>query len=466
MKQFRLGELTDAMNGKLIGGDPNSIVTNFAIDSREAATGSLFFALTGERTDGHNYLPHVMAGGAVGAVVHQQLKGDLLPQILVDDTRLAMGRMAKWYRKQFDVKVLGVTGSTGKTSAKEMLAAALGVQYSVLKNEGNLNTEVGLPLTLMGLGKEHEVAVLEMAMRGKGQIEWLAEVSQPQLGLITNIGISHMELLGNRDGIAEAKSELLQALPADGIAILPRDDDYFEFMRKLSPSEVITFGKHPEADVRVMEANLTDEGETECRFSLKGKRFYLLLPVLGKHHAMNAAAALAGAIALKVDPEPALDGLKDVRLPAMRMEVLRGNGLMLILDAYNANPQSMNAALQTLGEMSHGRRTIAILGDMAELGSLSEQGHREVGQTVAQVSPDQLITLGPKAKLIAEVAIENGYPSSKITLTEEITETSQAVEVLAQENDLILIKGSRVLEMERIAEQLLGQKISSKGEAL
>ncbi|MEI6512961.1 MAG: UDP-N-acetylmuramoyl-tripeptide--D-alanyl-D-alanine ligase [bacterium] len=466
MRQFRLGELADAMNGKLIGGDPNSIVTNFAIDSREAATGSLFFALTGERTDGHNYLPQVMAGGAVGAVVHRQQKGDLLPQILVDDTRLAMGRMAKWYRKQFDVKVLGVTGSTGKTSAKEMLAAALGVQYSVLKNEGNLNTEVGLPLTLMGLEKEHEVAVLEMAMRGKGQIEWLVEVSQPQLGLITNIGISHMELLGSRDGIAEAKSELLQALPADGIAILPRDDDYFEFMRKLAPSEVITFGIHPEADVRVMEANLTDEGETECRFSLKGKRFYLLLPVLGKHHAMNAAAALAGAIALKVDPEPALDGLKDVRLPAMRMEVLRGNGLILILDAYNANPQSMNAALQTLGEMSHGRRTIAILGDMAELGSLSEQGHREVGQTVAQVLPDQLITLGSKAKLIAEVAKENGYPSSKIILTDELTETSQAVEVLAQENDLILIKGSRVLEMERIAEQLLGQKISSKGEAL
>jgi UDP-N-acetylmuramoyl-tripeptide--D-alanyl-D-alanine ligase len=330
-----------------------------------------------------------------------------------------------------------------------MIACALGARFKVLAGEKNFNNEIGVPKTLFGLSPEHQAVVIEMAMRGAGQIAWLAEISRPQIGVITNIGISHIELLGSRDNIAAAKAELLDALPEEGLAVLNSDDDYCDFLRSRCHCPIVTYGVKNDAGFRAVEARFSDEGS---RFHINGVEFRIGAP--GVHHVINACAASATASHMGIPLDEVSAKLEDFRAPSMRMEsITRADGTTILNDAYNAAPDSMRAALETLQILAGGRRTVAVLGDMRELGDHSTESHRYVGETAGSAGIDLLITVGEAAAGIADGAMERLGPSKIERFADTVTAASQ-VPSMIRPGDLILVKGSRAMEMEKIVRAL------------
>ncbi|HXG24459.1 MAG TPA: UDP-N-acetylmuramoyl-tripeptide--D-alanyl-D-alanine ligase, partial [Chthonomonadales bacterium] len=290
MEPISIAEAADALRARVIG-SAEGRATSISTDTRRGVQGALFFALRGESTDGHQFVAQAFHQGAAGAVVEHEIVGAGAPQLVVADTLEALGNLARFYRRRFDIPVVAVTGSVGKTSTKEMIACALNARYRTLASEKNFNNEIGVPHTLFALEHTHQAAVLEMAMRGPGQIARLAEIARPSVGVITNIGLSHIELLGSRQAIASAKAELLESLPIDGIAVLPADDDYFAFLRDRCPCPIITFGVEKPADFRASEVTFSEEGAP--RFRIHGVEVTLRAP--GVHHVVNATAACAAA---------------------------------------------------------------------------------------------------------------------------------------------------------------------------
>ncbi|MFN4032970.1 MAG: UDP-N-acetylmuramoyl-tripeptide--D-alanyl-D-alanine ligase [Fimbriimonadales bacterium] len=459
-RAMRLSEVIEATGAKALHiTAPESVqVHAVATDSRVVERGDLFVALRGNRTDGHQYLQEVFDRGAVAALVeYVPLGAEGMPLLRVSNTLEALGRLARHYRRQFNAAVVGVTGSTGKTTTKEMIAVALeaGYPHAVHRSAGNYNTEIGVPMTLFELDQTHHYLVQEMAMRGRGQIAYLAEIAEPRVGVITQIGWSHIEQLGSREAIAEAKSELLQSLPQEGIAILPRDDKFYELLRSRCACETVyTFGRHPESHARLTEVQLGEAftaGEVVLSLPHLQARVWLELPYLGEHLLTNAAAALLTAVALGVEPNAAARALRLVQMPEMRMGIQRQpDGWTLINDAYNANPDSMRAALQVLLCQVPARRRIAVLGDMKELGAFSMRLHWSLGRWLAGQALDYLILVGTEVLWTAAAAREGGFPSSRLLHFETPQQAREWLLRNVQAGDCVLLKGSRALGLEQV----------------
>lgn len=463
MEAMDLIHAAEAMGAQIIG-EASGTVTSVCTDTRQIQPGALFFALQGEHSDGHAYLETAFAGGANAAVVSRAVKSAAGPLLLVPDTLRALGDLACSYRRQFEIPVLGITGSVGKTSTKEMIAAVLRTTCRTLASAKNFNNEIGVPLTLFQLTGEHQAAVIEMGMRGLGEIDRLAEITRPSMGLITNIGYAHIERLGSREKIAEAKSELLAHLPVNGIAILPYYDPFFEYLRSRVPfgCPIWTYGEVPANETRNALRPDIFGVATQAGFtvSVDGQEFALRLQAPGQHHRHNALAALAVACTLHIPLDRALEALGHWTGAEGRMTIRHApHGLTILDDCYNAGPESMTSALATLQQIASGRR-IAVLGDMRELGDFAPEAHRIVGQVAGRTGLDYLITVGALAGGIADEALScsghNGMQVPKIIRFSGTEEAVAEMPALVDPGDTILVKGSRAMEMEKIVSVLTG----------
>ena len=443
-----------AIRGELIAGDLDTKITGVSTDTRTLEEGDLFVALTGESSDGHKFLHEALAKGASGVVVSRKVEARRLA-IRVEDTLTALGDLAAYYRSKFKPLVVGVTGSVGKTTTKEMIAAVAAAKGPVLKNAGNFNNEIGLPLTLLQLSPRHKTAVVEMAMRGPGQIEYLAKIARPSIGVITNIHMSHIEILGTMDAIADAKSELLGYLPADGVAVLNADDAYFQFLSSRANSRIVSFGESPSADVQAVSAGIDAKGC--CTFEVKTPNgtFDVRIPVPGEHNIKDALAAIAVGEELGIPHDAIREALAGFKPPEKRSNVVptRG-GFVVIDDTYNASPASVQSALKTLA-MMEGERKIAVLGDMLELGEHAPAAHLEVGRTASEAGIDMLVVVGQMAKLIARGAIDAGMPIASVSEYDDSWRAAKELPEKVRERDVVLVKGSRAMKMERVVEGLL-----------
>ena len=431
--------------------------TGVSVDTRRLRAGDVFFAIRGERTDGHQYVGEALSRGACAAVVRADclVEGWQAGLIVVDDTVQALGRAAKGYRGLFGGPVVCITGSSGKTTTKEMTALTLSPLGPVAKSVGNYNNEIGLPLSVFGLGPAHRSAVFELAMRGCGQIQYLAQIAQPRVGVIVNVGSAHLELLGSQKAVAEAKAELLEELPGDGTAVLPADSRWFdELARRCRCGQVISFGLSDRADVRIVGYAEADGG---CSFTVEvgGAGYEITLCAPGQHLALDAAAALAAAWAVGVDPAEAADALRSFSPPDMRGTVLRSaKGFTVVNDAYNANPDSMAAALRSLRARPGG--PVALLGCMAELGESSEEHHKAVGALAAELGLRLLVVVGPLGAWIAQGAREAGMAEDAVLEFDEPEAAGRYLREVLGPGDVVLVKASRAAKLERAVAALLG----------
>ncbi|MGH2425449.1 MAG: UDP-N-acetylmuramoyl-tripeptide--D-alanyl-D-alanine ligase [bacterium] len=455
--RLAIEDILKATGGRLTKPDsrsPMPLVTGVSTDTRSIQPGDLFVPLRGPRADGHDFIPEAFRHGAVATLASRRVPTlpDRAVVIEVPDTLRALGRVATAHRRTLDVAVVGITGSVGKTTTTKMCAAVLSTRYRVAQTKEDWNSEIGVPLTLLSLDREHEVAVIEMGMRGLGQIAELVEMAQPSIGVVTSIGESHLELLGSIENIARAKGELIAGLPGSGTAILNEDDARTGDLSALAPSRVLTFGLSPEADVR--GANLRMDGGGMTFFiTMRERTVEAHVRTWGRHNVMNALTAAAAGTALDVDLEDVVRGLKEFSPPKMRLQPVRLGDVLLINDAYNASPASMRAAFEVLLALGTSRRRLAVLGEMRELGEASESLHRDVGATAAAAA-ELLITVGAGARAIAEGALEAGVTPGHVHHTASTDQASAVLKTVMRSGDVILIKGSRALEMERIVEAL------------
>ncbi|MCL6519233.1 MAG: UDP-N-acetylmuramoyl-tripeptide--D-alanyl-D-alanine ligase [Armatimonadetes bacterium] len=460
MEGITIQEVIAATGGDLLGGDASAKATGVSIDTRTLKPGDLFFALRGERTDGHAYVDEAIKKGASGIVIAENSclpKADV-PVVGVSDTLWALGDLASYYRSKFDVRVVAITGSVGKTTTKEMTASVLSRKWNVLKNAANFNNEIGVPLTLFQLDRTHEMVVLEMAMRGLGEIRRLSQIAKPHIGVITNIGISHIERLGSQGAIAEAKSELLSELPPDGIAILNAEDGYFEFLKHRFAGRIISFGSCKSADVIGARIKQAACGRYEFVLVVEGAAIKISIPVLGRYNVYNALAAAATGYALGVDLRLIREGLENFTPPAMRMELVRSRaGYVVLNDAYNASPASTLAALRTLQSLGGYKRRIAVLGDMLELGDYAPKAHKDVGAAAVETGVDMLIAVGELARGIAEGAQMRGLSDSAVQWFPDSLHAAEYLKKQVTNGDAILVKGSRAMKMEEIVRILLSE---------
>lgn len=455
MQPIKAKQVVEACRGELLSGDPETKITGVSTDTRTLQQGDLFFALTGESSDGHKFLADALSRGASGVVVSRKVESQRLA-IRVDDTLMALGDLAAFYRSKFTPVVVGVTGSVGKTTTKEMIAAVAAANGPVLKSAGNFNNEIGVPLTLLELSPKHKTAVIEMAMRGPGQIDYLGRMARPSIGVITNIHMSHIELLGSLDAIADAKSELLDSLPPDGTAILNADDDYFDYLKRRANARVISFGESEAADVRAVSAGLDSKGC--CAFEVRTPTgsFDVRIPVPGEHNIKDALAAIAVGEVLGIRHESMREALASYSPPEKRSNVIpTRSGVVVVDDTYNASPASVLSALKTL-KMMEGGRKIAVLGDMLELGEHALSAHLEVGRAAKENGVDVLVAVGQLAKLISRGARDAGLPVESVSEYEDSWQAARELPAKLRERDVVLVKGSRAMKMERVVEGLLG----------
>lgn len=458
--RFTPGELASATGGRFTGGTPADVV-GVSTDSRAIAAGGAFVALRGERFDGHDFLADAARAGAACAVVARNRSAAPapagLPLLEVDDTLAALGAIARHHRLRFPVPVVGVTGSNGKTTTREMIAAILATRGPVLKTEGNLNNEVGVPLTLLRLEPRHTAAVVEMGMNHRGEISRLAAIAEPRVGVVTNAFPAHLEGLGTVDGVADAKGELYKGLPADGVVVANADDPRMLHRARKSGRRVVTFsgGGEPDADVVVLDVLARDPDGMRFLLGIGTKELEVRLPLVGDHNAVNAAAAAAAALSLGCTDREIVRGLGEVRPVGRRLRVERlPSGVLLIDDCYNANPASMKAALRTLRQLAGEGRALAALGDMLELGPTEGDLHRELGRDAAAAGLGALATFGPRAALVREAAVDSGLPAADTFHTEDPQALAAFVRERLRPGDVLLVKGSRGMKLERLVEAL------------
>jgi UDP-N-acetylmuramoyl-tripeptide--D-alanyl-D-alanine ligase len=448
----RLSEVAAAVGGRLVGDDDT--IGSVSIDSRDVGTGTLFVALRGERTDGHRYVGEAMERGAVAALVEREITG-ASPAVMVDDTGRALLDLAADERASLTASVVGITGSTGKTCTKDLTAAVLSARYSVRASPASFNNEVGMPITLLGAESGADAIVCEMGSRGVGHVAMLCSVARPSVGIVTNVGVAHLELFGSRENIVRAKGELVEALPADGVAVLNADDEVVRGYASRTPARVVSFGTAPTADVRATEVELDDEGRASFALLGGGERDRVELSVPGDHMVPNALAAAACGTAMGLSLAECAAALKGARVSAWRMETFTtSGGVRVVNDAYNANPASMDAALRSARWLARGRRFIAVLGHMAELGPISREEHERVGSLAARMEVDRLITVGEHAMDIERAAVREGLALRDVANHPTAEEALADLEAYVRPGDVVLIKASRVAGLERLAEAL------------
>ena len=431
--------------------------TGVTTDSRAVKPGELFVALKGGNFDGHDYCVKAAELGAAGVVVSHDVEG--LPAgvsvFKVEDTLLAYQQLAHAYRlKQQGLKVFAITGSNGKTSTKDLLAACLGAKYKVVKTQGNFNNEIGLPKTLLSIQPDTDIAVVEMGMRGLGQIAELCRIAEPDSGLITNVGETHMELLGSMENIGKAKSEIVVDLPSDGFAVLNGDNEYVLAAADKTKAQVVYFGLGESCDYRGSDIVTSALGTTfTCTEKKSGKSVSVRLQLIGEHNVYNALSAIAGAACYGVPLEDSAKALATARLTGSRQEIIYIGDITFINDAYNASPASMEAALKTLAEAkkaAHGAvRTIAVLADMLELGAISEDAHRRVGRWAVENGVDYVLTYGPEAAYISEEVKKLGGETCHYA---DRQGAADKLRQLATAGDIILLKGSNSMQVGKMLE--------------
>jgi len=420
-------------------------------DSRKVTSGSLFVALKGEIFNGEDFAEDALSKGAAAVIVSKDFDKNLDGVVLkVDDTLTAYRQIAGAWRDRFNIPVVAVTGSNGKTTTKDLTAAALSGLGNVNKTSGNFNNEVGVPMTLLELNDKHTAAVVEIGMRGRGQIETLAKVVKPTIGIVTNVSEAHIELLGSIENIARAKGELVEAIPDGGTIILNADNRHTAAMKNLAGAgvNVVTYGLDTSADVTARDI-LIGSVATEFTLTYRGEDFDFEIPMLGRHNVSNALAAIAAGFTVGLNVEEIQRGISTLTTTKMRFEVIRRDGLTIVNDAYNASPASMRVAIKTSAEVYDGRK-IAVLGDMMELGDISEAVHREIGAELVENKFDVLITLGELGKFIAAGARDAGLKDVYTFDTHE--DAAKKILELVRDGDTILFKASHVMHMEKIIE--------------
>ena len=456
---FTLDDVLAGTRGRLIAGNRNAAFRAVAIDSRRAGLGDLFVAFRGQEHDGHDFVLDALTRGAAGALVEHVLEGQPWgspawtgqPVILATSTLQGLQDLARYWRCRHDCIVVGVTGSVGKTTTKDVIAGLLAQHMPVLRTPANLNTDIGVPLTLMQLEPSHRAAVLEMGMNDLGEIRLLARLALPSIGVVTNIQPSHLERLGTMDRIAEAKSELVQELPAAGLAVLNADDERVRHMAGKGRADVVLYGLAPEAAVAATDIESHGLGGIEFTVRYAQHQLRARMGLVGKHSVYAALAAVAVALRVGMSFEEAVGGLMRVE-NGIRLAAVRGiRGSTILDDTYNASPASTLAALNLLAEME-GRR-VAVLGDMLELGSFEGEGHRIVGRRAAGVA-DWLITVGARARTIAEEARTAGMHADAVESFDRNREVIHRLERGLRPGDFVLVKGSHSVELDEVVDAI------------
>jgi UDP-N-acetylmuramoyl-tripeptide--D-alanyl-D-alanine ligase len=455
-------EVLKATRGKLLQGEGNTLFQGISTDSRTVTEGELFIALKGFRFDGHHYVLEALEKKAGGVVIEEDKVGDIRwngyrakAVIAVKDTLFALGNIALDWRRKYRTPLVALTGSNGKTTTKEMIAACLETTFPILKTKGNLNNLIGLPLTLLTLTEKERVVVLEMGMNVPGEIRRLTEIAEPDVGLITNIQEVHLEGMESLERLKEEKGELFRKMRRDGTILVNQDDPRVVDLASDYPGQKITFGIEHPAEVMAKEIRLEGAEGTFFTLILEGEAMEIHLRLLGRHFIPNALSAIAVACLFGVEVKQVKEALENFKSIPMRMEIvpLKG-GKTLINDAYNANPHSMELALETLVEAKGEGRAIAVLGDMLELGNFTKEAHEQLGEKVSELSIDFLLALGEEAPIVVESAIRHGFPLERVRVVESHSEAISILKQMIQNGDWILVKGSRRMAMEKIVEGL------------
>lgn len=447
--RLSLREIEQYTGGKRFGADAQ--IEAVTIDSRQIPQNALYVAIKGERFDGHDFCGAAAQNGAAALVTEHEIETDL-PYVLVENTRQALLDIAKLHReKHKNVKVVGLTGSVGKTTTKEMTYAVLASQFRAIKTEGNLNNEIGMPKTLFRIDETTEAAVIEMGMNHFGEIARMTASCQPDIAVITNIGVSHIAYLGSRDGILQAKTEILQGMHPGSPLILNGDDDKLWGYKNPDYRQIYFAIDNRQADVRATEIR-EENGETAFTVCFDGKRQAVRIPTVGKHNVYDALAAFSAGLQCGIAPETAAAGLQNFVPAGMRQRIRETGGITVIEDCYNASPDSQKAALQVLCSLP-AKRKIAVLGDMLELGDYAEKAHRAVGAYAAEQQVDLLFCYGQNASWIAKEA-ENSVKTFAFTDKQALTD---ALLGEIQAGDTVLFKASRGMALEEVLEKLYGE---------
>jgi UDP-N-acetylmuramoyl-tripeptide--D-alanyl-D-alanine ligase len=463
-----LTDIIEALSGKRPDW-PDHPISAAVHDSRQVSPGTLFVALKGERVDGHDFVGEAFKQGATLAIIERELSGDFpvidlrigkeLPaspesfplSLRVKNSLEALQQIARFWRRKLDLRVIGVTGSVGKTTSKESIAEVLAQRYKTFKSSGNFNNEIGLPLNMLAISEDDQLAVLEMGFYVPGEIAFLADIAQPQVGVVTNIGTVHAERAGSQEAIYQGKAELVRSLPKDGIALLNFDDPLVKKMAQETDAQIFSYGLNPEADLWADE--IEGLGLDGVRFQLhyKGELLHVRIPMIGRHSVHTALRATAVGLVEGLDWQQILQGLR-IGNPQLRLVAAEGrDGSILLDDTYNASPESTVAALNLLDELEG--RKVAVLGDMLELGQYERQGHRMVGNLAAKVA-DLLVTVGSRAEMIAEAAREAGLQDNAISQFETTDKALAYLKKQVSGEDVVLVKGSRAMHMDRIVPEL------------
>lgn len=464
-RHWTAAELAGASGGEILFGNPDARIGAISTDTRRIAPGDCFIALAGETHDGHAFVADALSKGAGAAVVSEWSGGAPAAQsvvIRVRDTLRALGEIARFHRLRFDIPVVAVSGSNGKTSTKEMAAAILGRSRKVLKNRGNFNNLIGLPLTLLELSAGHDIAIVEMGINVPGEMDRLARIGSPTVGIITNVHPAHLEGLESLDRIMEEKGKLWRALGTDGLAVVNLDDPRLARFAETLETRRITFSAvNPAADVSVASPVLVTEGQTRFSIRFRDAEIPVTLPAMGAHHARNALAAAAAALGTGATAEDVRAGLAAFEPVGQRMQCLRlRNGSVVVDDTYNANPGSLMAAVEAVRAACGGKPFAAVLGEMRELGPESASLHFDAGKRIGAAKPSLLVALGQMGSEILRGAQAAGMDASLCFHAQTHAEAVAFLRERIPEQAWVLVKGSRAMGMERVVEGLTGECLS------
>ncbi len=458
MKSLKIDYIVDSIEGEIIQGNTDSEIKGVSIDSRTINTGELFFAIIGEKNDGHNYIAEAIRNGATAVVVDRKVEvNNNITVIKVKDTTHALQELARAYRLLLKhLKVVAITGSAGKTSTKDMIASLLEEKYKTKKTKGNLNNYYGLPLTILGFNGDEEVAVLELGMSALGEIKLLSSIAKPDIAVITNVGETHLETLGSIENVAKGKSELIASLASNGIAVLNYDNDYVREMKRVfNGKKIIYYGLSSEADIYADDIINLSSSSVDFTIHYHGETVKLNIDRPGRHNVYNAISAIAVARLLELNWENIKAGFSNVEYSALRWDVKKSNnGITIINDTYNANPLSMEAVIEAVCSME-GNRIIVALGAMLELGDREKEAHLELGQYLKNMQIDTLLTVGEIASIIADGAENAGMEVSRVKRVKNNQEAFDYLNDYLKPGDILLVKGSRGNKMEEIVKGLL-----------
>ncbi len=458
MQAVSCREIVETVNGALISGSLETSITGISTDTRNIGKGNLFIPLKGPRFDGHDFIEKAFEIGAAAALTETRerfLKAKVEGTLIkVGDTLKAYGALAANHRKKYSIPFIAVTGSAGKTSTKDMIACVLGSRLRVLKTEANFNNNIGLPSTILKLDGGYDAVVVEMGMRAPGEISYLTRIAKPDMAVITNIGTAHIEKLGSREKIFRAKMEILEGLRYNGLLILNADDEMLYNVKSDIKYRTVFYGISKNAGCRAV--NIRSEGESGIRFDavVKDGRFEVFVPVPGIHNVYNALAAIAAGLEARLAPPDIIRGIAEFIPGEMRMNIINRGNIKIINDAYNANPQSVKAALKVLEEISAGKRSVAVLGDMLELGRFSKLYYNNIGKYAAETGVQLLAATGKYADDIAAGAAEGGMPPEGIAVFRDKDALTGFLSGSLKENDVVLVKASRGMRLEETIEHI------------